>query len=629
MNSLLYTISCILSTFTLIKSEEKCNFSMYCHKDIDKDNRCMNVTQTEAFGIYKVGFRSCENQRLAYCNVYDGFIQPSNFNAKCEERFERIQSYPGGRCLNESDCLYGICVDNICKDSDKGKFCFRDENCPIGTACMEDEFKEKRCLEYKAEFDNCQKSTDCKFNYICAYNNCMPMFDYDDNSDITVLNKNNVERLELICKSGFTGTINKKTLCLSLKNVKSMKDKCNEDCQYIVDNKIMTIPNTCKCGFNYQRSKHCILGSGEDLYIDFIALKIKLFNDESYTKYCHTVEKFNEGYCAEKIKSDRSIATRRKIQEYNNIRILALEHHRLINADDCIKNVVFDYDTSSIIPDNRQCAAFSCNKDITYCAYGTNPLNDEGNNVAIMLNEDQCKTNEICKFNQRNGIDFIYENYTMIGECTEKKKEAKVRLPGEDCSRPEDCINHNCDRINKCVGKSLNEDCSSHIDCVSGLYCDNGKCQWQRKESESCNSSWDCLNNLGCYSNFITSKNQCMKFGSVSDIDISQMISKWPIYPQVHQGYNTSELGTSLMCKTGQLSVSKTRCAEYIYDINHSEMTKINENNLIECKANSNCYYLDTYKVSLILKCECGYNSDGKGYCPLPNSLSKTSNIIV
>ena len=46
---------------------------------------------------------------------------------------------------------------------------------------------------------------------------------------------------------------------------------------------------------------------------------------------------------------------------------MALENARLKEADDCVKEVLFGYNTREIIPDKMQCPKVTCNENIDKC----------------------------------------------------------------------------------------------------------------------------------------------------------------------------------------------------------------------------------------------------------------------
>lgn len=49
-------------------------------------------------------------------------------------------------------------------------------------------------------------------------------------------------------------------------------------------------------------------------------------------------------------------------------------------------------------------------------------------------------------------------------------------------------------------------------------------------------------------------------------------------------------------------------------------------NGFIKCDYNEDCFY-DNGKETIKKKCGCGYNSEGQGYCPLPNDQRKKNGI--
>lgn len=75
-----------------------------------------------------------------------------------------------------------------------------------------------------------------------------------------------------------------------------------------------------------------------------------------------------------------------------------------------------------------------------------------------------CPSGQYCPFS--NIINTTKTNVT----CLSKPSTSKNTLPGEYCSKNQDCLSVNCQN-GICKGSTLQ--CSNHSDCDPGLYCDS------------------------------------------------------------------------------------------------------------------------------------------------------------
>ena len=154
-------------------------------------------------------------------------------------------------------------------------------------------------------------------------------------------------------------------------------------------------------------------------------------------KKCHTLERDSNNLCNELINANSSVELRKFIQNYANLKIEALEYHRIEDSDNCVKEVIFGYSNKPIIPIKQSCPRFSCDNSIKECVYGINPLNENGDNITIKLNKDICRSNEYCSINSEfissKGVMKIMENENIRGECTIYAFWPGVKYPGEDC----------------------------------------------------------------------------------------------------------------------------------------------------------------------------------------------------
>ena len=205
-----------------------------------------------------------------------------------------------------------------------------------------------------------------------------------------------------------------------------------------------------------------------------------------------------------------------------------------------------------------------------------------------------------------------------------KKEDRKVGsvYPGEKCTNNDQCIevdNSNL-AINKnpfikaikqctdgvCAGIGENKACSDTKSCLAGFFCDAVKkvCTKQIENKETtCSSTYECANNLAC-------NGTCVEYNSVK------------IGEKVKTFSSNSNLveQAKLLCEKG-IAFEDGVCADSKYE----DEVKVKDG-VIECSADELCnyiYYSPDRNVKVSKKCLCGYNEEGKGYCPYATSVKQ------
>ena len=606
----------IFNSFEIYYDLDSCPYSFSCKGDFSSDV-CLVKTKTNSPEIFDIALDSNFNNSYT-CDVHNAFISDSEktiFNQKKSNKFLR-PSYINGSCDSDSQCLVGICKNNKCITYSK---CYSHEQCPLNTFCYLG-----KCIPLLEDGSTCDDSFQCKFNSFCniKVKKCQKLFSIKDNSNISGIIDNNIINFEEICQTGGYAKYNKYLYCRSLYNINYECDE-NDKCLYFYisskgyRNEIKSSTN-CLCGFNKSRKKNCILANGEQDYINYLNIRKDFLFNESYIKKCHTLERNSREICNELINTDKSVYFRNFVQNYNNLKIKALEFHRIKDSEPCVKEVIFGYDTNSIIPLKQQCPRYSCNDSLPTCLFGANPFNDLGNNINIELNSKICSINEHCSLSSdssnnqitSNDILKIMSEPKITGTCSIYTYWPGVRYPGEACNIDSDCISDFQCIDGVCSGFKENQNCTDTYQCEKGCFCSKEtlKCTKQRKEGEKCQESWDCHNYLGCY------RNRCIKLGILKPGVINTVAtSPFP-------GNDRREL----LCTTGEMDLNKNYCVENKYD--DEWITKNNkikdENGFIKCDYDEICYY-DNGKNKYGKKCGCGYNNEGQGYCPLPSNINK------
>jgi hypothetical protein len=170
----------------------------------------------------------------------------------------------------------------------------------------------------------------------------------------------------------------------------------------------------------------------------------------------------------------------------------------------------------------------------------------------------------------------------------------KFRYPGEECDKNEDCLNLIGEDSPTCVsgycsGATEGKTCKLSANCVVGLYCDktSNTCVKQKLEGD-CTESSECVNHLLCH------KGKCSL--PPYSLDIGAEVDK--------EDYEFNRY----KCKLSY--VSNGKCASLVQE------EAGDKDGFVECKYGEACKYKvgnDEEKKN----CVCGYNADGKGYCPL------------
>jgi len=229
-------------------------------------------------------------------------------------------------------------------------------------------------------------------------------------------------------------------------------------------------------------------------------------------------------------------------------------------------------------------------------------MNEDGGNITVSL-YNYCKSNQTCSYGVAGQHDTIFDKETVNGTCSDKTKLVTKRFPGEDCDVTNTCLTGDCTN-GVCTGQTLNQNCTSTSDCVKGYYCNSTNvCVVQLKENDACSATWDCANHLGCFNS------KCVQWGSQTvgtDLNNSTNYNN----DTINQGFKD----VSLFCELGE-SNGDLVCSQRNYT--GTTIDKVdNKTGFASCGWNEDCHYTDG-KTTSVQTCGCGYNADGKGYCPL------------
>jgi hypothetical protein len=256
-----------------------------------------------------------------------------------------------------------------------------------------------------------------------------------------------------------------------------------------------------------------------------------------------------------------------------------------------------------VIADNKKCPTYSCQKGSgNTCAVAT-VATSAYNDVVLF---PSCNTTQYC-----NVVGTAYDTLAQLTQstnytCADATNATTLnRYPGEDCSADKDCIKvtgdnstGTCTANKTCSGTTESANCTSTTVCLKGLYCDaNGTCKKQKSANATCVSSYECINSLLCH----TGTCSIAPFS----LDVGTTISSTDTLSLEKCNFGLTALKnisdpTSLACTTKVQSVNGDK------------------NGFVSCDHGDTCYYDDPVaNTTLSQECVCGYNADGKGWCPV------------
>ena len=405
-------------------------------------------------------------------------------------------------------------------------------------------------------------------------------------------------------------------ICRTIANADSNIYNCdlNLPCNYTDSKGDALSMNSCECVYNQFGSSQCMLGT---------------VNNTDFTTYLNNVkdilnavEKCNGDeprfkYCREYTRNNWNV--KKRVISNQKTQIYAYAKHQLNNADYCVPKVVFGYDDTPPQPrDNKwQCPQYKCDANISFvinqtdtnttrrdkvCVYTDNPFNELGNNATVYPRA-VCKSDEFCNFNP----DLVNTNWTSKHYCVKASDVShdRKKLPGEKCTSHDSCVKTKLSDVGYCIdglcsGRKENENCSVHEDCLAGTFCNGLKCEKQQSEGRFCIDKYHCANNLGCLNNTCTG-----------------------LFSQRNGTYlNNMSLDISL-CLDGYIKEGTNQCASWTYKNQTPDV-----NGFLKCNLGDICYYTTGFYTNgendtIGMNCECGYNEDGQGFCPLPASYRK------
>jgi hypothetical protein len=170
-----------------------------------------------------------------------------------------------------------------------------------------------------------------------------------------------------------------------------------------------------------------------------------------------------------------------------------------------------------------------------------------------------------------------------------------LRFPGEKCYTNEDCLKTDegtgiCSS-GHCTGIEEKHVCNTTAGCLAGLYCNTTfkRCFKQKEDGDECSSSSECANHLLCHRN----KCQFALFSLESGTELDEDDANFNDYK----------------CKFGLHWFGK--CVSMVQELPGDK------DGFVECNYGETCHYKYGNEQVYREDCACGFNAEGKGYCPL------------
>ena len=598
-NSLIILFSLISLTELKEQNEDYCQ-KIQCYPNLSSGT-CIKVESSTSL------LNPCPSSKIC-----DNDIEDPIQDAICKEQdkdyipFKKLPSLP---CKDSKECLSDKCMSDKCVGINDGDTCKNSYDCNFGKTCRKESDKQDalyKCLDPLKEGDKCQLDTDCELNCGCRQGICTKYFSLENwaktggkdyGKDFT------------FCKSGY---VNEVGICMNISLKKDITE-CSSDspCEYNYqdennENKSIIIHQNCLCGYNPFGKKYCLIGSGNTNYTRYLEKLIKYhFNNAN----CHLSERASEGCQKDLLSNDNDILL--QIKELINAKYWAKANNRMINIPECVYSIELkDYDREldknsypEPIPEGK-CAKYTCKNDTNMNSCASSKYNNKFDiNVTL---SDICEEDIKCKLDGEPN-DIFYNGTNIIGKCGNLGNK---RYPGEKCFLDSECVyplNNPSTQFHKCedgycIGIEEDGICEDNSWCLVGYYCDkfDGKCKSQKSKGEKCSESKDCKNNLICINN------KCDELFTLNDGDT---------VPE-----NENNIFQRMFCKNGE--VMDNKCVSF----NDIDGTKVDDNTYKKCVFNSYCEYkvngLESFRKKYV-KCGCGYNVEGQGYCPHYHDYAK------
>lgn len=547
-------------------------------------------------------------------------IQDCNDGKKCEKnsgdcksrQYDTYKQFNGGPCNEKKDCLNGECDNSMnCINTDKK--CTRNIDCAIGFFC---DLTTSICHNLKKLNEACNSDEDCEYNLACDSLGDKICVNYFSLEEGALVNPSS----NLLCNSGFA--IDGK--CVKGKLISEEDCSKTGHCIYQGnDQKIYNTTEKCNCGYNNFGGKLCD-SSFDDQKNEVIKKEYQVLIDQN-PENCHTTERLKQCVAFSFDRKNTNTSTSNRF-EYDKAKRI-LENKLTLNSNlfknntenYCGYSVLGNYNNYIVPPESvNSCPVYKCESSTKNCLESFNPNNNNSSGIVISLNENICEKNQYCDYEISQTK--ILGNYN--GQCKIKNPNVPrelQRYPGEDCSDDTDCTNGLC--LNGiCYSKKFGEICDPNTPngihgCGLGMFCgpkknssDFHQCENLKVFGEECENSFECEMDTICYDGVCSKEYFSFDNGK-----------------KINEGFIKDEhikKNVQYLCQSFYYSDKEKKCVEY------KIVNKTYENGYVECDISdkNSCLYEiigDGIAETFTRECKCGFNTEGKAYCPIDNNHCK------
>lgn len=548
----------------------------------------------------------------------------STRNLTCRNStFGAIRNYPGLPCSNDNDCIdAGKCTSaKVCQYVDENRACTSSQQCKIGLACFIKTggpgiSNSSTCQKQVGNGAICTEDAQCLNTHGCNFGKCVEYFSLGTGS---LISSDLVNSKLSLCASALYDPETKR--CISTTSLdNAFSRSCGEDtldCNYNIEiaknstiNQVLA--NTCECTYTTDREKRCYLGTNNNYtkaYIKQIKVALselkkchgteRTYSCNAYSGYV-TYEEFDmlsSLYMLDWLRDNGHKVVGLGIEERKdlfNVTFMPYAYKMKVPGDTSkprYTNVTF---TSS----SYQCPTFQCAPGrIIRRDCATQLVNRTYPFGMVTLYKTCDSLSEYCQI--KSPSVFTQRSKNVTYSCASRSYQYNHFYAGEECTGigTGNCANSmECD--GRCVGNATGETCNATAFCNAGSYCGSGKCTKQKTENASCADSTECLNNLVCNS---------MKCVPLFSVEVGGVIA---VSAEDEKLFSIS----NYMCKSGRTDKAGKVCVSRSYPYK-------NQTGVIECLPGHSCNYIESagagVKYEVSEPCLCGFNKDGKAYCPI------------
>ena len=237
--------------------------------------------------------------------------------------------YPGEKCTDNTDCVYGACSDKKCVGYTAGTACVSTLQCEPGLYC---DTATTTCTPLKNDGALCTHTDECGMHSYCQTQTslkvCAAYFSVKNNTAIDSCNLIAYECETMACYEDE----NKNGYCFeAVESGDDLPIACtsNSDCESSYSG--MSITSECECGYNQDGTSYCGLHPGDEAYQKLLKY-YKNWLKGSDIEGCNSARRF-ESLCMKDMLDEEDY------WDLTYYYIYATQYPKTRNNDDCLKTI--------------------------------------------------------------------------------------------------------------------------------------------------------------------------------------------------------------------------------------------------------------------------------------------------